>query len=86
LRERGADPVFGHAIEELGRLVQQAVVVLTWALILIALTLATWATITTGRAQQPGPAGATGADRAAIGPVAAAEAQPALSNQNVSGR
>jgi hypothetical protein len=62
--------VFGHAIEELGRLGRQAMVVLTWVLILIALTLATWATITSGRAQEPAPA----------------RAQPALSNQKVSGR
>ena len=61
--------MFGHAIDGLGRLGRQAAVVLTWVLILIALTLATWATITTGRAQTP-----------------AAPAQPALSNQNVSGR
>jgi hypothetical protein len=42
-------------------------VVLTWALILIALTLATWATITSGRAQEPGVAEDCGAAHPAIG-------------------
>jgi hypothetical protein len=46
--------VFGHAIEGLGRLGRQLIVTLTWALILLALTLATWSTITSGRAQAPG--------------------------------
>jgi hypothetical protein len=80
--------VFGHAIEGLGRLGRQAMVVLTWVLILIALTLATWATITSGRAQEPGVAEDCGAAHPAIGrPVMTpARAQPAFSNQNVSGR
>jgi hypothetical protein len=77
--------VFGHAIDGLGRLGRQALVVLTWASILIALMLATWTTITSGRAQEPGDWGAVhpASGRPATTP---ARAQPAFSNQNVSGR
>ena len=75
--------MFGHAIEELGRFGRQAMLVVTWALTLIALALATWATIASGRAQEPGPPAA--AARVASAPPAE-RAQPAFSNQNVSGR
>jgi hypothetical protein len=56
------------AIGGLARFGRQAMVGLAWVLILIALALATWATVAPGRAQEPGPA------------------QPAWSNQKVSGR
>jgi hypothetical protein len=79
--------VFGHAIEGLGRLGRQAMVLLTWVLILIALALATLAALNSGRAQELGIAALTGADRLAVGRLpAAALAQPAFSTQNVSGR
>ncbi len=57
--------MFGHAIDGLARLGRQAMLVLVWILLLIALALATWANLTSARAT---------------------EVQPALSNQNVSGR
>jgi hypothetical protein len=80
--------VFGYAIEGLGRLGRQAMVVLTWVLILIALTLATWATITSGRAQEAWVAEDGSADDPTIGGPSPmpARLQPAFSNQNVSGR
>jgi hypothetical protein len=84
--------VFDGAIGRQARLGRQAVVALTWILILIALALATWATINSGRAQEcciaapaaAGLASATTGESArhpAPGP-----AQPVLANQNVSGR
>ncbi len=84
----GEAVVFGHAIDGLGRLGRQAMVALTWVLILIALALATWASITSGRAQELGVPAVNGADRLASGRLSAPDpAHPAFfSNQNVSGR
>ena len=79
--------VLGGTIEGLARLGRQAMVALTWILIVIALALATWTTITSGRAQELG-----GADIGRLEPYASERlpapgwAQPAFSNQNVSGR
>jgi hypothetical protein len=84
--------VNGGAIGGLARLGRQAVVVLAWILILIALALATRATINSGRAQEccvagPAVAGLAAATTGAIKrPRAPGRAQPALANQNVSGR
>lgn len=77
--------VFDGAIGGLARLGRQAMVVLTWILILIALALATWTTIHSSRAQEPTLASAT-AVGAVPGLPAPAPAQPVLANQNVSGR
>jgi hypothetical protein len=57
--------VFGHAIEGLGRLGRQAMVILTWVLILIALALATTSALNSGRAQQIGTAALPGTDQLA---------------------
>jgi hypothetical protein len=77
--------VFDGAIGGLARLGRQAMVGLTWILILVALALATWATIHSSRAQEPTLAGAT-ATGAVPGLPAPARGQPVLANQNVSGR
>ncbi len=68
--------MFGHAIDGLARLGRQAMVALTWVLILVALALATLATVASGRAGElsghgPGVAGAPAAQ-------APGWAQPAL--------
>ncbi len=64
--------MFGDAIEGLARLGRQAMVALVWVLLLIALALATWANIATGRAKEfevarPEAAGAaTGESRVGV--------------------
>lgn len=88
--------MFGYAIGDRARLGRRALVALVWLLLLIALALASLANFSPGRAGPIGAARAATVDadsgpnrreiaRPDVRPTRA-PAQPALSNQNVSGR